>query len=63
MLEAFRHSNEEMLREMDVDMNHYGKYDISGVKDGEPEPCPNTWDPVRERWSDDWKLNLFDSEI
>ena len=48
---------------MDVDMKHYGKHDISGVKDGDPEPCPNTWDPVRERWSDDWKLNLFDSEI
>jgi len=28
-------------------MNHYGKYDISGVKDGEPEPCPRVWDAKR----------------
>ena len=63
MLEAIRHSNEELMREFDVDMAHYGKFDISGVKDGDPEPCPRKWDPRREKWSDDWKLNLFDSEV
>lgn len=63
MLEAFKHSNEELAREFDIDMTHYGKFDISGVKDGDPEPCPKTWDPKREKWSDDWKLNLFDSEV
>ena len=33
--------------EMEVDMNLYGKFDISGVKDGDPEPCPNVWDAKR----------------
>jgi len=28
-------------------MSHYGKYDISGVKDSEPEPCPRVWDAKR----------------
>jgi len=36
MLKGFRHSNEELLREMDVDMNRYGLYDMTGVRDGDP---------------------------
>jgi small subunit ribosomal protein S29 len=28
-------------------MSIYGTYDISGIKDGEPEPCPRVWDPLR----------------
>lgn len=44
-------------------MDHYGKYDISGVKDGDPEPCPRVWDPLRGVWSDDWKEELYDVEI
>ena len=63
MLRAFKHSNEEIFRELDVDMSLYGKFDLTGVKDGDPEPCPRKWDPVRRKWSDDWKLNLFESEL
>lgn len=63
MLVGFRHTNEELLREMDVDMSRYGKYEMTGVKDGDPQPCENTWDPIREKWSDDWKMNLFETEI
>ena len=44
-------------------MNQYGLYDISGVRDDEPEPCPNEWDPVRKAWSDHWKEHLMDHEI
>ena len=44
-------------------MSIYGKYDISGVKDGEPEPCPRVWDNLRKTWSDDWKKALYDAEI
>lgn len=44
-------------------MNRYGKYDISGVKDGDPEPCPKVWDDERKTWSDSWKENLYDLEI
>jgi small subunit ribosomal protein S29 len=51
-----------LLRETDVDMSLYGKFDITGVKDGEPEPCPRVWDPLRHCWSDDWKENLYDFE-
>jgi len=44
-------------------MSHYGKYDISGIKDGEPEPCPRVWDEKKLRWTDHWKQQLFDSEV
>ena len=44
-------------------MSIYGKYDISGVKDGEPEPCPRVWDAKRQVWSDSWKDHLYDIEV
>jgi hypothetical protein len=47
VLSDFRHSNEQLLQDFEVDMSLYGKFDISGVKDGDPEPCPRTWDPKR----------------
>jgi len=33
-------------------MSIYGKYDLTGVKDGEPEPCPRVWDEKKHMWSD-----------
>jgi hypothetical protein len=44
-------------------MSIYGKFDISGVKDGDPEPCPRIWDAKRQTWSDSWKEHLYDLEI
>lgn len=44
-------------------MAHYGMYDISGVRDDEPEPCPRTWDPVRKTWNNTWKDHLYEHEI
>jgi len=44
-------------------MSIYGLYDIAGVRDDEPEPCPRAWDEVRKTWTDDWKQELFDHEI
>jgi len=41
----------------------YGKYDISAIKDGEPEPCPRVWDEKRKTWSDAWKSMLYQAEI
>ena len=41
------YSNERILRETPVDMSVYGKVDISGVKDGDPEPNPRIWDEER----------------
>jgi small subunit ribosomal protein S29 len=63
VLSDFRYSNEQLLQDFEVDMNLYGKFDISGVKDGDPEPCPRTWDPKRQTWSDEWKNQLFDIEL
>ena len=56
-------SNEQLLRETDVDMSIYGQYDITGVRDDEPEPCPRAWDEVRKTWNDDWKSMLFEHEV
>jgi len=55
MCRDFLTSNEQLLRDTDVDMSHYGKYDITGVRDDEPEPCPRVWDETRKTWNDDWK--------
>lgn len=44
-------------------MSVYGRYDISGIKDGEPEPCPRVWDEKRKVWSDSWKTLLYDVEV
>ena len=63
LLMALRHSNELLFRHSDVNMSVYGKIDISGVKDGEPEPCPKVWDAERQCWTDAWKEHLYDFEI
>ena len=63
LLFSLRTSNELLFRNTEVDMSVYGKIDISGVKVGEPEPCPKVWDAERQCWSDAWKEQLYDFEI
>ena len=63
LLKVWRTANEERLKEWDVDLSLYGKFDMAGVKDGDPEPCPRTWDEKRQRWSDEWKKQEYDYEI
>ena len=63
LLKDFRHANEQIINDFQVDMSIYGKFDISGVKDGDPEPCPRVWDAKRQTWSDSWKEHLYDLEI
>ena len=63
MLFAFKHSNEQKLQDFEVDMNLYGKFDLTGVHDREHEPCPRVWDPVREVYSDHWKEQLLELEV
>ena len=43
-------------------MDRYGMFNLTGVRDGDPEPCPRTWDPLRQCWSDDWKGFIYDVE-
>ena len=63
MLADFAISNEQVLRDWEVDQSLYGKYDLSGIKDSENEPCPRVWDPVHMCWSDSWKEKLYDVEV
>ena len=63
ILKDFYTANEFALQEIPVDLTRYGKYDITAIRDGDPEPCPRKWDPRRRVWSDDWKDQLFESEI
>jgi hypothetical protein len=56
-------SNEQIFREMDVNMSVYGNYDLTGQKDQDGDPCPRTWDALRQCWSDDWKGYLYDQEL
>ena len=62
MLNDMKIQNEQIFREMNVDMSRYGKYDITGNNDDEGEPCPRVWDPLRQCWSDDWKDFMYDQE-
>jgi len=63
MLVDFAISNEQVLREWEVDQSLYGQYDLSGIKDTEFEPCPRFWDEKHQCWSDSWKEKLYDVEI
>ena len=63
LCKEFLTSNEQLLRDQDVDMSVYGGYDISGIRDDEPEPCPRVWDELRKTWSDAWKDQLFEHEV
>lgn len=47
LLGDLRTQNEQIFTEMDVDLGRYGKFDMTGARDGDPEPCPRTWDPLR----------------
>lgn len=44
-------------------MSHYGKYDLTGHKPMDGDACPRTYDPIRQCWSDDWKMFLYEAEI
>lgn len=48
---------------MNVNLNIYGKYDMTGVHDREGEPFPRVWDNKRKVWSDSWKTNLSPAEL
>ena len=52
-----------MSREFEVDLDVYGKCDISGVHDSENEPCPRLWDEKRKVWNDEWKKMLYEPEL
>ena len=63
LLKDFGTSNAQMSREFEVDLDVYGKCDMSGVHDSENEPCPRVWDELRKTWTDEWKKHLEDVEI
>ena len=63
LCQDFLTSNEQLLRDTPVDMAIYGSYDLTGIRDDEPEPCPRVWDEARKTWSDAWKEFLFEHEI
>ena len=63
MLVDLRTQNEQIFRELDVDMSRFGKMDITGHKDEDGDPCPRVWDPIRQCWSDDWKMFLYEAEL
>lgn len=63
IIQDLKTQNEQLFSEMKVKKRYYGQFDITGnrIKDG--DPCPRTWDPLRQCWSDDWKQYLYDSEL
>jgi hypothetical protein len=51
----FKIINYNLLKEIPVDLNDYGKYNIVGVKDTDPEPNPVLWDDRKQVYTDSWK--------
>ena len=47
ILKQFKHSNFEKVHEFKVDKSRYGKYDMAGIHQDDPEPIPRKWDPFR----------------
>ncbi|CAK74508.1 unnamed protein product (macronuclear) [Paramecium tetraurelia] len=46
-LEQFKEANQEHLKTFQVDLSLYGKFNLSGVHDDDPDPCPNLYDERR----------------
>ena len=63
MLSDLKIQNEQIFNEMDVNMDIFGQYDITGIKDADGDPCPREWDPHRQYWTDDWKGFLYEQEL
>jgi len=61
-LKAFKTSNGELIKDIPIDMKLYGKYNLAGVHDDEPEPIPVTYDKVRKVWSNDWERFITPNE-
>jgi len=61
-LRAFRESNYEIIKDLPVNMELYGKFNLAGVHDDEPEPVPVTYDPERKVWSNDWEQFITPNE-
>jgi small subunit ribosomal protein S29 len=63
LLEDLFKSNEQKFEELKVNLDIYGKYDMTGISDEEAEPCPRIWDQQRRVWSDAWRDHLTEFEI
>jgi small subunit ribosomal protein S29 len=63
LLEDLRTSNQQKFEELKVNLKIYGKMDMTGVSDDEPEPCPRIYDKRRHTWSDAWKDHLTEMEL
>ena len=61
LLQAIHTANTVILNEIDVDINLYGKCDLAGHHQDDPDPVPKIFDADRKCWNDDWR-KLFPNE-
>jgi hypothetical protein len=54
-LVEFKIMNYKLLKSSEVDLYLYGKSDMAGNRDGDPDPVPVLWDKEREVYTDAWK--------
>jgi small subunit ribosomal protein S29 len=62
-LEHFKSGNQDILANMEVNLNIYGKCNYSGVHDEEPEPVPNLYDERRKTYFREHEKFLTTQEI
>jgi len=55
VLIEFKIMNYQILKAAEVDIYLYGKSDMAGNRDGDPDPIPVVWDKEREVYTDSWK--------
>jgi hypothetical protein len=53
----FKIINYNLIKDIQVDLNEYGKCDFAGARDDEPEPVPVLWDERREVYTDSWSVH------
>jgi hypothetical protein len=51
----FKIINYNLIKDIPVNLDEYGKCDFAGARDDEPEPVPVLWDERREVYTDSWE--------
>lgn len=54
-LKKFRKTNEDLIKDIPVNLKLYGKFNSAGVHENEPPPNPPYWIAERQIWSNNWE--------
>jgi hypothetical protein len=61
-LKNFKATNLELIKDIPVNKNLYGKYNSAGIHENEPNPNPVIYIPERKVYSNDWEQFVSEEE-